>query len=251
MSEAVQVPAPPVAAASPKRRLRNYLLDARFQLKLTGYILAIALAVSFTIGIFLWTTSRKLMQEAEIAVEARSRAAETSKDLSNATLSNELLARFEDPAFEAQLKDKAAAIDAQYEVERQAIVAQRGELVRKQRLVWLTLVGCLVAFVVFIAVASIMATHRIVGPLFRIRKLVNQVRGGNLTLPVYALRQGDELKEIFEDLTQMLQSIRTWETEDLRAIGQIVDAARSGEREALVAGLQSVQARMKSRLGAP
>ncbi len=248
MSEAVQVPAPPAAVPNAKRRLRNYLLDARFQLKLTGYIIAIALAVSFTIGIFLWTTSRKLLREAEVAVEARSRAAETSKELSNATLSNELLARFDDPAFEQQLKEKSAAIDAQYEQEHQALLAQRAELVRRQRLVWLTLVGCLVAFVVFIALASIVATHRIVGPLFRIRRLVNQVRGGKLTLPAYALREGDELKEIFEDLTQMVQAIRTWEAEDLRAVGKAIDAALSGERQDLALGLEAVRARMKSRL---
>jgi nitrogen fixation/metabolism regulation signal transduction histidine kinase len=233
-----------------KRRLRNYLLDARFQLKLTGYIIAIALAVSFTIGLFLWGTSRKLMREAELAVEARSRAAETSKDLSNATLSNELLARFDDPAFEQQLREKAAAIDAEYEVERQAILAQRAELVRRQRLVWLTLVGCLAAFVLFIAMATIVVTHRVVGPLFRIRRLANQVRDGRLGMPANALRRGDELKEVFEDLTQMVQSIRTWEAEDLRAIERVIEVAQSGERQALVAELQAVQARMKSRLDA-
>ena len=62
----------------------------------------------------------------------------------------------------------------------------------------LTRVSGLAAFVVFIALASIVATHKIVGPLFRIKRLVNDISQGRLAVPAYPLRQGDELQDVFE-----------------------------------------------------
>lgn len=249
MSEIVHTPAPPVASADAKRRLRNYLLDARFQLKFTGYILLTSLVIAAVLGAFLWSTSNTLMHEATMAVEARQRAAQTSKELGNATLANELFQRFDDPAFEAQLEEKSAAIDAQYEAEHQAIVQQRGELVRKQRLVWLTLVACLVGFVVFIALASIVTTHKIVGPLYRIKRLVNEVAAGHLKVPTYPLRDKDELKDTFEALTRMIHSLREQRVAELKTLGEAIDRARASGQESLANELQTVYASIKSQLG--
>lgn len=247
MPEIAHSPAPPVATDG-KRRLRNYLLDARFQLKFTGYILSIAVVISGVLGVFLYRNSRDLMAEAEHAVEARSRAAETSKELSSAMLANELMKNFDDPAFEAQLKSKSAQIDAQYEAERNSIVQQRAELVRKQRLIWLILVGCLAAFVVFIALASIVTTHKIVGPLFRIKRLVGDINQGRLTVPAYPLRQGDELQDVFEAMTSMVQSLRNRQVQDLRRVEELIDTARGAGNETLVARLQTLHSEMKGRL---
>jgi hypothetical protein len=44
-----------VPSAPRKRRLRNYLLDARIQLRLAAYLLAVALALSAALGWLLWT----------------------------------------------------------------------------------------------------------------------------------------------------------------------------------------------------
>jgi len=247
MPEIAHSPAPPLASDG-KRRLRNYLLDARFQLKFTGYILAIAIVISGVLGVFLFRNSKELMQEAEHAVEARSRAAETSKELSSATLANELMQNFEDPAFAEQLKRKSAQIDAQYEAEKNSIVQQRAELVRKQQLIWLILVGCLAAFVVFIALASIVATHKIVGPLFRIKRLVGDISQGRLSVPAYPLRQGDELQDVFEAMTTMVQSLRNRQVQDLRRVEELIDVARGAGQERLVATLQGLHGEMKGRL---
>ena len=246
MPEIAHSPAPPVTVPDAKRRLRNYLLDARFQLKFTGYILVIAVVIAGTLGAFLYTNSRALMREAELAVEARSEAAETSRELSNATLMNGMVS--DDPILHEALQKQSAQIDAQYEAEKNKILQQRQELVRKQRLVWLAVVGSLVAFIVFIALASIVATHKIVGPLFRIKRLVNEVAGGKLKVPAYPLRQGDELKEVFEGMTRMVQSLRDQQLADMRRIEAAIDSARGGERDPLVNNLQGLYGEMKGRI---
>ncbi|HVE81740.1 MAG TPA: hypothetical protein VND93_02795, partial [Myxococcales bacterium] len=142
------------SSGSAKRQIRNYLLDARFQLKFTAYIVAIALCVATILGAFLWSASKTAMEEAEAA-------AVMSKETSNATLSNTVMEHLNDPAYEAQIKAQSDEIDAKYE-------AKKNEIVKKQQVIWFTLVGCMAGFVLFIGTATIITTHHIVGPLFRI-----------------------------------------------------------------------------------
>ncbi|MCP3142688.1 sensor histidine kinase [Pyxidicoccus xibeiensis] len=237
--------------APTKRRWRNFLLDTGFQLKLTAYMVLVTLVLSALLGVFLVRAARSLMRETAAAVEARSRAAEVSRELSGATLSNELLARMDDPAFEATFREKARSIDAAYEAERSAIVAQRAELERQQRLTWWVLGGLLAGFTVVVALGTIVVTHRLAGPLLRIRRMVNEVHEGKLRPPQYGLRDGDELRDLFEATRKMVQRLREQHEEDARALAKALEAAeRSGATPELVAELRTLEGRYRARLEA-
>jgi hypothetical protein len=237
----------PMAPA--KRRWRNFLLDTGFQLKLTAYMVAVTLVLSALLGVFLVQAARSLMRETAAAVEARSRAAEVSRELSGATLSNELLARMDDPSFEATFREKARGIDAAYEAERAAIIAQRAELERRQRLTWWVLGGLLTGFTVVVALGTIVVTHRLAGPLLRIRRMVNEVHEGKLRPPPYGLRDGDELRDLFESTRMMVQRLRERHEEDATALAKALQSAeRSGAAPELVADLRALEARYRARL---
>lgn len=238
----------PVATTT-KRRWRNFLLDTGFQLKLTAYMVVVTLVLSALLGVFLVRAARTLMRETATAVEARSRAAEVSRELSGATLSNELLARMDDPAFEASFREKARAIDAAYEAERSAIVAQRAELERQQRLTWWVLGGLLAGFTVVVALGTIVVTHRLAGPLLRIRRMVNEVHEGKLRPPKYGLRVGDELTDLFDDTRKMVQRLRELHEEDANTLGKALRAAEgSGASPEALAELRTLEARYRTRL---
>lgn len=251
MDTLAQTPAPAVAAPHAiKRRWRNYLLNARFQLKFTAYIVAITVCISAWLGFFLWRGSLSLMHEAELAVEARSRAAQTSRDLSTATLNNKLLDHMNDPEFEQQLAQEAQQIDAQYEAERAAILQQKGELGRRQQMTWILLVGCFAGFVVLLSLATIVATHKVAGPLFRIKRMAAEVGEGRFVAPTHALRQGDELRDVFESMTAMVQGLRQRQQDDLDALSASIERMKqSAANGATVAELQQLEARMRARLG--
>ncbi|HZI16081.1 MAG TPA: signal protein [Myxococcus sp.] len=235
--------------APPKRRWRNYLLERGFQLKLTAYIVTVTLVLSALLGVFLARGARTLMRETAAAVEARSRAAEVSRELSGATLSNELLARMDDPSFEATFREKARSIDAAYEEERSAIVAQRAELERQQRLTWWVLGGFLASFIAVVALGTIVVTHRVAGPLFRIRRMVQEVHEGRLRPPQHGLRDSDELQDLFEATRMMVQRLREQHEEDVGALARALRAAeRSGAPAELVAELRAMEARYRGRL---
>ena len=75
---------------------------------------------------------------------------------------------------------------------------------------------CLLGFIVVVAMATIVATHRIVGPLMRIRRIVQAVADGRLHGHLHALRERDELKETFESVSRMVQrQLRERQEEDV------------------------------------
>lgn len=238
---------PPGGRRPFKRSWRNYLLDARFQLKFASYIVAVTLVVAALIGVFLWRTTNVLFRQMDAAVDARKAAADTSRELGNCTLNNEIASKMDDPEFAKLLQEKSAAIDAAFEKEKAATVQQQKDLEATQQRTVLALVGGLFAFIVVIALGTIVTTHRIVGPLFRIKRLATEVGQGQLRPPTYGLRPGDELKDVFDVFASMVKSLRDRQEADLRALEAAAQALQAGGEEGAKA-LAALQAELQARL---
>ncbi len=228
------------------RKLKNFLLDARFQLKFAGYIVVLTLIVAGMLGAFLGYTTTTLFNQAQAAVDARTQAAETSKELGTCTLNNDLAKNMDNPDFMAQLTLKSEEIDRKYEAERQAIVEARDQLTTQQKVTLLALVGGLLMFVVFIGLASVVTTHRIVGPLFRVKRMANEVSTGKLRPPSYGLRPGDELKDVFEAFASMVTYLRTRHEADLKALQDAIAASKQKGQD--VTELEKLASDMQARL---
>ena len=245
---------PSAPAPTPRRRLRNYLLDARFQLKGVGLIVGAAALVALVLSAFLWQTSARLIDEAEKAVGARSAAAQTSKELGEAALNNELLKRFEDPAFQERLQEQSRKIDEQYARERDATLAQHATLLEQQRAMAMAIVGALAALVLLIVLVAVIATHKIAGPAYRLKRLMQQVGSGSGTLEGPSrLRKGDELQELFLEFSRMLERLHGMQGGSLEALDALVDKARAASVPAeILEGMQSLRGGMaKARLVLP
>jgi hypothetical protein len=77
-----------------------------------------------------------------------------------------------------------------------------------------TLIIWLCSLVVFISLVTIALTHRIAGPIYKMRKIFASIDGDNLCLWDNRLRKGDELKEAFEDFDDMLRRLREHRRDD-------------------------------------
>jgi hypothetical protein len=108
MSDSKPAPARPGGAKD--RKIKNFLLDARFQLKFAAYFVALTLIITALLGAFLVRTTDSLFSQISASVEARKRAADTSLELGNCTLNNELTKNMDDPDFAAKLADKSKAM---------------------------------------------------------------------------------------------------------------------------------------------
>lgn len=230
MTGHAMTPQPPTGTdGRPQRLLRNYLLDGRFQLKFAAYFVALTLGVSAVLGIFLVLTTDSLFHEMNGAVDARSKAAETNRELGTCTLNNELAKALDDPTFTAQLAARSKAIDEAFEAEKQAVMKQRTELVARQRVTVTVLAALLAGFVVLVALGAIVITHHIVGPLYRLKRMAREVASGKLRPPSYGLRPGDDLQDLFEVFSSMIKTLREQSLSDLKAL----ELAAAGDAEAL------------------
>jgi hypothetical protein len=225
-----------------QRRLRNFLLDAPLQLRFTAVLVLATLLGAGLLGIFLARALNRLAEQAERAVEARAAAAQASHELGNASLSRTLLERFNDPEFTAQLERQSRAIDAAYQAEQVQVGEQRREVARESaRIGWLVLfsVG---AFALAVLLIGIVLTHRIAGPVFRVKKLLDDLGQGRRDVPRHGLREGDELRELFDSASSLVKTLRGEDETTFEALSLAL--ARPDQTD----GLKRVHHRLALRL---
>ncbi|PZR11386.1 MAG: signal protein [Archangium gephyra] len=219
------------------RKLRNFLLDARFQLKFAAYFVALSLVVAGLLGVFLVRTTSSLFSQISASVEARKKAADTSRELGNCTVNNELAANMDNPELVASLAEKSKAIDSAFEAEQRAVQEQSVEVQRHQQQTLYALLGILALFIFLVALMAIVITHRIVGPLFRIKRMAREVASGVVRPPTYGLRPDDELQDVFAVFSDMVTALRARAEADLEAL-------KAGDPESL----KKLQTTLEERL---
>jgi len=227
-----------------QRKLRNYLLDAPLQLRFTAVLVLATLLGAGLLGIFLARALNRLSEQAERAVEARAAAAQASHELGNAALSKTLLERFNDPSFTAQLERQSQAIDAAYQAEQVQVAEQRRDVAREARRIgWLVLFSVLV-FALAVLLLGIVITHRIAGPVYRVRRLLLDLGEGRRDVPRHGLRDGDELRELFDAAASLVKTLRAEDEATLEALSAALVAPGQSD------GLRRVHDRLARRLHA-
>ncbi|HTA94438.1 MAG TPA: HAMP domain-containing protein [Polyangiaceae bacterium] len=250
MGEAATAPLP--ATGRHQRRFRNYLLDSHFQLKYTGYLVGIALLFSVSLGLLIWRTSVAVIAQSHQAVLQGEQVVERGREvLSESQKVSEVVKMniIKDPVY----SDNPALLDAfksdadkqderlkaqQLALEGQATALreQSASLTSNEHLMLITLVGALSLLVVLIGFAGILVTHKVAGPIFKMKRQISDVGEGRLKIPG-KLRKGDELVEFFETFEMMVVNLRHRQEVEIekleKAINTLEPKAEPGELEPL------------------
>ena len=223
----------PERAGAYKRSMRNFLLDSRFQLKYTGFLVIVAVGISGVMGAVLYETTLSVVGESSALVDESKKVSEVSRmNIRHlASDSPELLTEFNR---EADAHDKALG-------------DQQTRLIHRQQVMIESLVGGLALMVVLIGMFGIYFTHKVAGPVFKMKRLLKQVGDGHLHVDA-RLRKGDERVDFFETFTQMVQGLRQMETNQLADVEAAVKALEGGTKEETSAALKRVRDAMKSAL---
>lgn len=222
-----------------QRSLRNYLLDAPFQLKYTGYLVGVALVISLVLGVFLWRTSNKVVEESGKVVEESKKVSDVVKmSIKNDPIygdNPELMKSFNESSNDSDDK-----------------VKQQGMMVQKQQHEMLgAVVGGLSLLVVLIGLLGIYITHKIAGPVYKMKLLLKRVAHGELNFPRHGLRKGDELGHFFEAFLKMADDLKARQQEEVSRLASAIDAAKSsGASEDALAKIVAVHTDMKKALDA-
>ncbi len=250
MPEAASMSAPPTGRH--QRRLRNYLLDAHFQLKYSGYLVGIALLFSACLGTLLWRTSVEVIEQStqtvaqgEQVVSRGREVVEESRKVSEVVKMNivkdpiysdnpALLEAFKVDADrqDERLKSQQAALESQAAGLKAQAQAIRGQ----QRTMLITLTTALGLLVVLIGIAGILVTHKVAGPIFKMKRQIREVGEGHLRIP-NKLRRGDELVDFFQAFETMVVNLRARQQGEIdkldQAIASLEPKAEPGELEPL------------------
>ena len=232
-----------------RRRLRNYLLLKGFQLKYAALFAGTALALSLVLGAMLTKTSRDVLRQSQEAVEQGRRAVETGQQLVQesqkvSAVVGLSLVKTTDYAdnpevSEAFARDNqqltAKTLERQRALERQAAALSLNAkaLQASHTSVLVTIFGMLSVLVVALGVLGIVFTHKVAGPVFKMKRHLKHIRQGQLTEPA-PLRRGDDLRDFFDELCAAIRSLRERERDDilvleeaLAALGNRDDALRT------------------------
>jgi hypothetical protein len=246
-----------------QRRMRNYLLNRRFQLKYSAYLMGIAALLSVCLGSVLWYTSeagiaesRKAVEQGEQVVERGSEVLRESQKVSAVVQMNIVRDPIygQNPALLEAFRSDAAEQDSRLRNQQRALEAQSAglkqqatALAKHQRRLLLTLCVVLGVFVVLVGLAGIVVTHRVAGPIYKMKRQIREVGAGKLSLPS-PLRRGDELVDFFQAFDAMVRNLRERQEQEIeeleRAISTLEPKAEPGELDPL----HRLRERMKASL---
>jgi nitrogen fixation/metabolism regulation signal transduction histidine kinase len=232
MTTSSHAESPPSQAARPpsqryKRSVKNYLIDSRFQLKYTGLILLVALVISSVLGAVLWRTSQQVIAESDKLVDESKKVVAESQKVSDIVR----MSIKDDPVYSQQpeLQDAFNAESKKSDeamAQRQAALSgQQQATEAQQRSMIATLVGGLSLMVVLIGLLGIYFTHKVAGPIYKMKMLLMQVGEGKL--PQSRLRKGDELQDFFAAFATMVDRLRARQLNHVVALDQAIAEAKA------------------------
>jgi len=220
-----------------KRSVRNYLIDSRFQLKYTGLIVLVAVVISGILGAFLYKTSREVLAESQRVVVESKKVSDVVK-----------MSIKDDPIYSENPELAASFQQASADSDRQLLDQQR-TLVKQQETMLYSLVGGLALMVVLIGLLGIYFTHKVAGPIYKMKMLLRQVGEGKLVFQG-RLRKGDELQDFFDAFAVMVERLRErqqHEVDQLDAALRIASGNAAANQES-IAKVQTVRDEMKRAL---
>jgi nitrogen fixation/metabolism regulation signal transduction histidine kinase len=253
----------PHASGRYQRRLRNYLLDPHFQLKYTGYLVGTAILLSIALGTLLWSVSREMIAQSHQTVKQGQETVQRGQDVVRESQkvsavvhmnivkdpvygSNpELAAVFNDSAREQDERLK----DQQEKLEGDALSLQKQsqDLGRQQNYMFAVLISLLSLLVVGVGVAGIIVTHRVAGPIYKMKRLLGYVGDGHLML-TEKLRRGDELQHFFDTFEKMVNSLRKRQETEIALLDRAIAGLEGSVAEEQLTQLRALRREMQDAL---
>lgn len=231
-----------------KRSFKNYLLDPRFQLKWTGMIIGVAFVISAIMGVFLYRTSSEVTAESQKVIAQGQELIKESQKNSD-LVKMQIKDQYGDaPELADTFNSSAKDLDAQLGVKQKALLSQQQATIHQQNTMLTSLVAGLALLVVLIGILGIYFTHKVVGPIYKMKMLLRQVGDGKLNF-YGKLRKGDELQDFFEVFAQMVEKLKERQRREVTDLESAMAAAKaSGASDDAIEKIQSVRDEMKAAL---
>ena len=226
------------------RKKKSYLLDPRFQLKWTSYLVVVVVLVMTGLGVIIARTAGRASDTAHLAVTQAEKAFEESRSNNILARRSVQLAGGEDPNLTQIMDDSLAEVDAQSAKNLADVKSTQVDIARDRRNLQMLLGGTGLALVLLLVVMGIVITHRIVGPVHKMKRLLRRVSTGRLAIEE-RLRKGDELEDLFDTFLQMTYSLRAIQAARLKTLDTTIQRAEAtGAAVEVLEGMRALRAQM-------
>jgi nitrogen fixation/metabolism regulation signal transduction histidine kinase len=258
--------APATGTVRHHRSVKNYLLDYHFQLKYTAYLAAVAVVLSTVLGAMLWWVGREVISQSQQTVAQGQEAVRLgqevvakNKDLSDVVRMNivkdsvygsdpHLAAVFNEEA----RKEESKRLEQQrkLEIDARALMRRSMQLAEQKELISLGLIVVLSLLVLGIGLAGIVVTHKVAGPIFKMKRLLSHVGDGHLRIRE-RLRKGDELHHFFSTFERMVDSLRQRQQEEINKLDEAIRSLEKTVPADQLALLHALRRQMQKELDSP
>ncbi len=240
----------PQSGPPPKRLLRNYLLNPRFQLKYTALIVSTAVVLMIGLGIVIMRTANTAAAQATTASAQAERAMRESQTSSRIIRMNDLMNAADNPELVHTIEAQLAEGDRQAARNLDAVREGRTQIAYTRKVTVWTLIVTGLLLVLLLGATGIVVTHKVVGPVFKMKRLLRLVGTGKLDIRE-KLRKGDELEDLFEVFVSMVDSLKNAQKAELAKLEKAIEAAESAGATDAVAKLHELRTEMVAALGQP
>jgi methyl-accepting chemotaxis protein len=191
---------------APRRQLRNYLLDKRFQLKYTSMVVGVTLIVASVLGALAYRESKGQTEALQVTLAMQ-------------------------PDLDSQV---AANLDAWGRA--------------RDRQILLGILAGIAVLTITLGLTGIIVTHKLVGPAYKLKMLLRNVQTGHLKVEG-SLRRGDELQDLFVAFHDMINSLRTRQSEEVALLdAALAKAQATGTPDEVLRIFREVRDRMRAEL---
>ncbi len=239
---------PAAAAPKYKRSFKNYLLDAKFQLKWTFRIIFVALVISAVMGVFLVQTSQKVTEQSQKVIkqgDALISESQKNSDLVKMQIKDQYA---DSPELAKTFDQEANNLQKDLERKHKALEEQAAQTQAQQTTMMISLVAGLTLMVVLIGLLGIYFTHKVVGPIYKMKLLLQQVGNGKLNFQG-KLRKGDELQDFFEVFAAMVEKLKARQAEEVATLEAAMQEAKAtGASDGAIEKIARVRDEMKAAL---
>lgn len=229
-----------------ERRLRNYLLDKGFQLKYTGIVIGVTALLSAVLGYYL----HQQIVASQRTILARNLGAATVVVQPGDTEGhNKLLTKIDREITEAYKTKVAVVVKVNNAPAGGEAEFYQESFDDESNRITLVLVVSLVVFLLVLAIVWVYLTHRIAGPVYKLKLLFSKIDGKNLRIES-RLRKGDELQDAFESFERMVARLRKDRERRAAKLSEIAEAIE-GENEESAKQLRKLGSELLDSVAAP
>jgi nitrogen fixation/metabolism regulation signal transduction histidine kinase len=170
----------------------------------------------------------------EIVERGRNLLAESEKV--NAVVRMNIVETYaDDPALLEVFQTEAAKRDGMLELSQkqlednsQALRAKSQAIEREYIIFGAVIVSALLILTLGIGFAGVVVTHKVAGPVFKMKKLLRELAKGNFRVDA-RLRKGDELQHFFDAFNETTDDLRRRQEEEIEQIESVLQLLRDAE----------------------